>query len=496
MLFLVRGFKFQMIAIVTLLLLVPLLVVGYDYALLSKTDDILIAGLEEELTVIVDVMGRQIQDQIAAEMQLDPDRDMAKLLEDSFIDVAAPLADRHKGVRIGLYIVSKDHIITQGYLHDYRPPGGEEQEHRQQRVYQETADGIKAVLAGGGAATMLGETWDDRFLEYLVPIYHGDQLVAVTWAEKRMHPVFAKSALVRQVFVFAAMAIFWLALGATIFSTATMVRRVQKIKDGLEGLKTDFHNTLPEQPGELGEITRAINEMAVSLTEKEHLAKQLRRSERLATLGRTVTDIAHELRNPVSIIQATVELMEPKSRGDEELTECLNMIKEQLERQNTLISDLLNFGKPSNVEMEPINLRLLMNEIVAITSPLLKKNQVYLNYVSDEQIPVVTGNREKLTQVFMNLIMNAIQAMPEGGDLTIQVFHKENSACVSFRDNGEGIPEDHLTSIFEPFYSRKAGGSGLGLAISKRIIEIHRGTISVESIPGEDTVFTVCFPLE
>lgn len=363
MLSLAKGFKFQMIAIVAMLSLVPLLVLGYDFALLSKTDDILIADMEEELTGIVDGMGRQIHEEITAKLQFDPGQDVNNLLEEAFIEIASPLADRHKGVRMGLYVASKDRIMTEGYLHDYSPPGGEEQEHRQQRVYQETADGIMAVLAGSGATTMLGETWDDRFLEYLVPIYHGDQLVAVTWAEKRMHPVFAKSAKVRQAVLFAVMSIFWLALGATIYSTVSMVRRVQKIKSGLEGLKSDFNNTLPEQPGELGEITRAINEMAVSLTEKEHLAKQLRSSERLAFLGRTVADIAHELRNPVSIVQATVELMEPKIKEDEELAECLNMIKEQLDRQNTLISELLNFGRPSNVEMEHINLRLLMNEI-------------------------------------------------------------------------------------------------------------------------------------
>lgn len=491
-----KGFKFQMIAIVGLLLLAPLLVLLYDFTLLSKTDDILIAEMEEELADVADGISMQIHERVNEELRYNHHQDMSSLLESAFIDIATPLSVNYKGVRMGLYIVSREQVITQGYLHDYRPPGGEEQDHRQQRVYKETADGIKAVLAGSGTIALLGETWDDRFLEYLVPVYIDDQLVAVTWAEKRMHPVFAKSAKVRQAILTSVMFIFWVGLGATIVSTISMVRRVEAIKNGLVALKSDFNSHLPPMPGELGTITTAINEMAVSLAEKEHLAKQLRRSERLATLGRTVTDIAHELRNPVSIVQATIELMEPKVKGDVELDECLAMIQEQLERQNSLISELLNFGRPSNVELEPIDLGSLMNEIVSITTPLLNKNQINMNFNSTGEIPSITGNKEKLTQVFMNLIMNAIQAMPGGGSLTIQTFFKEDAVCVSFRDTGEGIPEEHISSIFEPFYSRKAGGSGLGLAISKRIIEIHRGTISVESLPDQDTTFLVCFPLD
>ena len=491
-----KGFKFQMISIVGLLLLAPLLVLVYDFTLLSKTDDILIAEMEGELSGIANSIGKQIHERVNEELRNDYHQDMSSLLESVFIDVAVPLSVNYKGVRMGLYNVDKEQIITQGYLHDYRPPGGEEQEHRQQRVYKETADGINAVLAGSGAIAMLGATWDDRFLEYLVPIYIDDQLVAVAWAEKRMHPVFAKSAKVRQAVLYAVIFIFWVGIGATIVSTISMARRVEAIKNGLVGLKSDFNNHLPSMPGELGTITDAINEMAVSLAEKEHLAKQLRRSERLATLGRTVTDIAHELRNPVTIVQATVELMEPKIKGDVELDECLGMIQEQLERQNSLISELLNFGRPSNVELEHIDLGSLMNEIVSITTPLLNKNRININFTSTREIPAITGNKEKLTQVFMNLIMNAIQAMPEGGSLTIQTFFREDAVCVSFCDTGEGIPEEHLCSIFEPFYSRKAGGSGLGLAISKRIVEIHRGTINVESLPDQDTTFMVCFPID
>lgn len=489
-----RGFKYQMLYIVIILLLVPLLTIGTNVLFVSKTDDLLIADLEKELISIVNSKNQQMIGQVTARLHETPDRNLYSLLEESFRDIAVPLSKEHKGVRMGLYTVEQKRILTEGFLHDYRPPEGEEQQRREQRIYNETIDGINAVVSGGTPITKLGQTWDDRFLEYLVPLYINNKLVAVVWAEKRMHPAFAKSARARQTGLFVALTVFIFGVGATVLSTSSLVKHVKQMKDGLVKLESDFNNLLPEMPGELGQITRAVNSMAVSLAEKEQLTEQLRRSEHLAALGRIVADIAHELRNPVSVMQATVELMEPRLRQEPELFECLAMINKQLEQQNFLIADLLSFGSPTQVKMEPIDVQTLLKSVVSSTIPLLKKSQITLDLISMEQVPLIVGNREKLTQVFVNIIINAVQAMPGGGSLTLQVFTTESSVCVSFRDTGEGISPEHLPQIFEPFYSKKIGGSGLGLTLSKRIVEIHSGSFYVESEPGQGTTFTVSLP--
>lgn len=490
-----RGFRFQMIVIVSVLLLVPVLVMIYDILFLSKTDDVLVKNLEKKLTGIVGNMSQQIHDQVATRLQEEPELDLPSTLEESFKDVAAPMAENYGGVRLCLYIVEQNRILIQGHLHNYQPPGGEEQRQREQRIYRETSAGINAVVSGGTPIAKLGQTWDDQFIEYLVPIHIDSKLVAVAWAEERMHPVFAQSAKARQIIRLVTLVIFGFGIGATLISTVSLVRRVRWIKNRLINLEEDFSNTLPDMPGELGQITKAVNKMAVSLTEKEQLAEQLHRSEHLASLGRLVTDIAHELRNPVSIIQSTVELMEPKLMHHPDLNECLNMIHEQLKRLNLLTAELLDFGRPLPMKVESIDLQDLLGEVVAATGHLLQKNRSTFNFVNPGQMPNITGNREKLMQVFMNLIVNAIQAMPEGGALTIDTFTAEKMACVLFRDTGVGMPEEDLSQVFQPFFSRKTGGSGLGLAISKRIVESHRGSISVESQPGEGTTFTICFPV-
>lgn len=489
-----NSFRFQVVAIVSVLLLVPVMVMVFDIIFLAKTDDVLVQDLETKLTRIVDRMSNQIQTQVTFQLKEDPERDLSIALVRSFEEVTEPIIDINKNVRLGLYIVKNEDIYTQGFLHKNSPPGGESPYSRELRIYNETADGIKAVVAGGVPISKLGKTWDDRFLEYLVPIRVDSKIVAVVWAQERMHPVFAESAKARQVIIVLTMIILGFGIGATLLSVLSWVRKVGRIKDGLINLEKDLNNSLPEMAGEMGQITRAINRMAANLNEKEHMAEQLRRSEHLSELGRFVADIAHELRSPVSIIQTTVELMEPRVKNQTDLKECVDMIQKQLDRHSRLTTELLNFGSPIPVRMEPFDLRELTRTVVAQAEQLLRKSNVEIKIVNSNIIPYIKGDQEKLTQTFMNLIINAIQAMPSGGTLTIENFVRENTACVSFADTGEGIKPEFLSHIYQPFFSKKAGGSGLGLAISKKIVESHGGTIQVENLPQSGAKFTICFP--
>nr|WP_315989907.1 hypothetical protein [Desulforamulus aquiferis] len=143
---------------------------AFDIAYISKTDDVLVQDLETKLTRIVDRMSSQIQNQVEEQLEERPEVNLSQTLVNAFEDATEPILDINKGVRIGLYVVQQDEIYIRGYLHDNRPPGGESPNTREQRIYNETAAGIKAAVAGGLPISKLGKTWDDRFLEYLVPI--------------------------------------------------------------------------------------------------------------------------------------------------------------------------------------------------------------------------------------------------------------------------------------------------------------------------------------
>jgi len=487
----IQSFKLQFLIIVIILLIVPVLVMLYDVYFASRTDDILVANLEKKLTGITDLMSEKIYDHIRQE----PGGKQLASLEEIFNSTAKPMTQSYPGVRLCLYVRDTDKIIINGYLHEFGTRLPEEQKQRQRRIYNEAKAGISAVIAGGEPITRLGKTWDDQFLERLVPIKINSEVVAVAWAEERMHPIFSQSARIRLLIRYATLIAFSFGVIASLMTILSLVRQVRQVKNGLLQLKTDFNYRFYEMPGEMGEITRAINTMAAGLAEREQLIEQLRRSENLIALGKLIANIAHELRNPVSIIQATTQVMEPKLENFPELKEYVVRIEEQAERQNKLVEELLDFGRPNPGIIEPINLNELMSEILKDCGLLLQQREIAVDFAPFEEPLVIQGNQEKLKQVFINLILNAVQAMLKGGTLTVRTYAGNSTAYVLVRDTGIGIPEENLSQIFEPFYTRKTGGGGLGLAISQRIVQIHGGSISVESRPDTGTTFTVCLPL-
>ncbi len=488
----ILSFKLQIFVIVLILLLVPVLVMLYDVYFASKTDDILIVNLEAKLTKIIGEIGEIIEGQLSSRT---PGTEPIALLEEIFNKEAGQAAQAYPGVRLGLYIIEQDKILIQGFLHEFGKRLPEEKYEREQRIYKEALKGISAVMKGGEPITRLGRTWDDQFLEYLIPIRLDNKIIAVLWAEERMHPHFARSTKIRLFIRYVTLIVFSFGVTASLLTIIFLIKQVRSIKDGLLQLKRNFGHRLPTMPGEMGEITEAINALAAGLQEREQMVEQLRRSENLIALGKLVTNIAHELKNPVGIIQATVQVMESKLTNSPELKEYVTKIQDQINRQNKLVEELLNFGRPDPGLIAPLNLNELLDKILQDCSLLLQQKGITLEFSPSQKPVAIQGNEEKLKQVFLNLVLNAVQAMPQGGTLSVQTSLGQGTAYVRIRDTGIGIPQEDLPEIFKPFYTKKAGGSGLGLAISQRIIQIHGGSISVESKSGAGTTFTLAFPL-
>ncbi len=488
--------RIQIAAVITLLMVVPVMVMAYDILFASRSDDVLLAEMEERLTGLVNYMAGEIRARLN-----DPEMGFAGrqgdpgVLAEVFRGVAGPVAQSHPGVRVGLYRVGSENILTEGYLHETRLRLPEAREERERRILEEARAGIKAVLETGSPITRVGQTYDDRFLEYLVPLRVDGELVAVLWAEHRIHPVFAQSTRMRLLVRYVALAAVVLAAAGTAWTTNHWWRRVEIIKAGLARLGSNLESRVPDLPGELGEITRSINEMAERLLERERLIGELRKSEYLAALGRLVSEIAHELRAPMGVVRAAAEMaaeqLDPAARA--RVGEYLDLIEQQATRHERLIGSLLDFGKPG-AAWESLALNKLLNEVLGATKPLLERRGITLVYEPDPDLPAVRGDREKLKQVFFNLVLNAVEAMGPGGRLTLRTFPDDGSSCVLVADTGVGIAPEDLPHIFKPYYTRKAGGSGLGLAISEEVVRVHGGAIRVCSRPGGGTAFTVCLP--
>lgn len=484
------SFKLQLVGIVAVLLIVPVLVMIYDLIFAARTDDLLFKEIERRLTTLGGYLGRELENCLQEDTSLSPVRGV---LVDRFFQLTRSVTDSYPGVRCGLFIPGSERIWVQGFLHEYRPKFPETPEQRLKRVYEESREGIEAVLASGKPVKRVGQTWDDYFLEYLVPIKFQGEVVAVVWAGERIHPAFAQSAKMRLLLRFAILCVFAFAMVATLMTVASFVRGVRRVKEGLLALEKDLKVRLPEMPGELGDIGRAINQLASRLAEREQVLEELRRTEHLTALGRLITEIAHELRAPVSIMQAALEVVRPKLESNPEVREALSIMEEQISRHTNLIDELLVFGRPGK-EVEEINVNSIIEDLAGSCRLLLERHGIELNLNLAEDLALVKGNKEKLRQVFLNLMMNAIQAMPGGGKLTIETFPYEGGVCVVVQDTGQGIPPEDLEHIFQPFFTRKTGGSGLGLALCHEIVRLHGGSISVESRLGQGAKFKVFLP--
>ena len=250
-------------------------------------------------------------------------------------------------------------------------------------------------------------------------------------------------------------------------------------------------------PEEVRALSSTFNEMLAGLRRNRELEDQLQRAERSAVVGRLASGIAHEIRNPLNFINLSIdhirEKFAPQGNGDRaEYTQILTTIKDELARLNRLVSDFLSYGRPAKLKPREIDTQSLIEEVRTLVAAQSEQQNVKINIIQNGNgNSKVQGDAEQLKTCFSNLMINAIQAMPQGGALDITVSPNSSLVKIDFADTGVGIESEALQQIFEPYYSTKDTGIGLGLPLTKKIIEEHGGQIAVESEISKGTMFTV-----
>ena len=221
---------------------------------------------------------------------------------------------------------------------------------------------------------------------------------------------------------------------------------------------------------------------------------QLIRSEKLAATGRLAVSLAHEINNPLQAIQNLLHLSLDYQVSDAKRHEFLEMAREETSRLITLVQHTLEFYRPAQAQAGPIDINAAVERVLALSRKKLQHSDIEIELELAPDLPPVNGMPDQIAQVFLNLIVNAAEAMSDGGRLRIKSCANSEQITVLFADNGPGIAPEDLAHIFEPFYTTKESGTGLGLAVSYNIVESHGGSIGVESFPGHGTTFTVCLP--
>jgi len=231
------------------------------------------------------------------------------------------------------------------------------------------------------------------------------------------------------------------------------------------------------------------------LTEVKDLTEQLLRADKLSGLGELVAGVAHEVRNPLGVIKASVQMLEQEMDQGCADVELTRVMIQEIDRLDSVVNALLDFGRPSESQFGPVDASRMLDEVLLLTKQFALQKDVAIETDVPEDLPSVWADEDRLKQVFVNLISNAMQAMPNGGDLVIAAEARDGYLRVSVTDSGVGITPEEKERLFDPFHTTRAEGSGLGLAIVHRIIDAHDGFIIVDSEPGKGSTFTVGLPV-
>lgn len=274
-----------------------------------------------------------------------------------------------------------------------------------------------------------------------------------------------------------------------------LVKVVQKVASG------DLTETM-EVKGrdEIGELNKSFNEMVKSLKEMREMEERLRKAEHLSKIGQLASGIAHEIRNPLNFVNLSIDHLrvkhipdDPKDR--EEFNRIISNIKEEIQRLNSMVDNFLNYGKPVKLNIQMISLTDIIKEVIALADEKLTEQRIKIETNFNSDIQKIPADSQQIKTCFMNLIINAIQAMPNGGKIIINMLISNGSASIMVKDTGIGIEAENISKIFEPYFTTKESGIGLGLALTKRIVEEHGGSINIISEKGKGTVATIELPV-
>jgi len=369
---------------------------------------------------------------------------------------------------------------------------------------QMSASVCKEVLDRGGTWAAPAFVVNDWYITGYEPIRDpNQQIVGVLYVGLLQAPFLHERNVIFAVFLTIVIVATSASLLLLFAATALVLRPIRRVvamaQRVIDGDLTARVGLRP--PGEMGVLCRAIDSMAHAVAEREELLQratrqQIGRSEQLASVGRLAAGVAHEINNPLTGVLAFADLLREKENMDDQDREDLELIIRETKRAREIVRGLLDFARETPSVKDQLNI----NEVIQQTLMLLGKREAFQNIVIVEDLagglPPVHGDKNQLQQVFVNLSLNACEAMPNGGTLLVSTSCEDGSVVIKVTDTGCGINSAHLDQVFEPFFTTKpvGKGTGLGLSVSYGIVQQHGGSLDVESEEGKGTTFTILLP--
>ena len=290
------------------------------------------------------------------------------------------------------------------------------------------------------------------------------------------------------------------AVGFAFILIQSLTRPVNSLLDATRRLKAgDLAYRIRGLHGEFGEVADSFNEMAESLKKQ---MQEMQRTEQLRVSGEMAAGIAHEIRNPLAGMKVSIEVLLTELDLEERDRIVLSKIIGQIRQIELLMRNLLNFARPVAAQPAVVNI----NKILERTIYFIEKHPSFSSHDArkqivrelDDHLPDIIADPQQMQQVFLNLFLNAADAAPEGGKITVKTCHDktEGTIAIELHDTGKGIPDELTEKIFQPFFTTKGKGTGLGLAVSKRIVEEHGGAITASNSASGGAVFRIILPVK
>jgi len=254
----------------------------------------------------------------------------------------------------------------------------------------------------------------------------------------------------------------------------------------------DAANSLKKTIKERDESYDKLKKQAEILVQAE---EQLRHADRLSALGNLSAGIAHEVRNPLASIKGTAEILSDTFKPGDKEYEFVEILIKEVNRLDAVVVGFLDFAKPKPPELKSSNNNDIILSVLKLTEHQVARSRINLKTHLEDHLPSVYVDPEQMKQVFLNLIINAVQAMPDGGSLTVESYQNSTEIVCTFSDTGIGISKDQQENLFTPFYTSKKNGTGLGLAIVYRILEGHKGKIKFATEENKGAYFIINLPI-
>jgi signal transduction histidine kinase len=502
------SFRWQITVLGTLVVILFLAVISATLATLRYTKSAVLSSEKKQLVANSQNLAREYEDKAEFSRQNNEQPPLSNpemaASREVFALLTRVVLENIEGVSGGFYSTKGDALVGSSLTGYEGPPKSENRAVNEYQIILRAARNAASTRQPAEEALPYGP---GVFLVEAAPIRDGYSIVGSAWTAKRLQALPGTNRF-RAYLITAALGAAALAsVLLTLLVLHNLQGGVRKIEGGIQSLEANLGSQIESEsdPAEIQRIVQAINRLGVTLKQKiereSEIENQLRHTERLASLGRLVAGVAHEVRNPLATIRLRVQMCKRDSDNPHVKESCSVALLE-IERLNGMVNRLLSFARPVQLRLEPANLRNLVEERIASFRDWASKTGVTMDAKLPYQDVPLQLDKDRMAQVFDNVIQNAIEAMSDGGgtlSVTLAMPGDVTKAsakgiCVEFRDTGKGMTSAIASHVFDPFFTTKPSGTGLGLSICHELVQAHGGDIHVESEEGRGTSVKITIP--